>query len=113
MRALCTKSESFTRLLDEEECYQQVRRLRWPDGKVRCPCCPGCAPYHNMSEGRSSENCVPKGQSIAVLQLLRTIKGKSSLNGRRLASPICLSGWQVRLTVIHPAHSQGTVRVPL
>ncbi|MGQ9728137.1 MAG: transposase, partial [Candidatus Fervidibacter sp.] len=50
MRALCTKSESFTRLLDEEECYQQVRRLRWPDGKVRCPCCPGCAPYHNMSE---------------------------------------------------------------
>jgi len=39
MQALCTQSESFTRLLDEEECYRQLRRLRWPDGKVRCPYC--------------------------------------------------------------------------
>jgi len=41
MQALCTKRESFTRLLDEEECYRQLRRLRWPDGKVRCPYCGG------------------------------------------------------------------------
>jgi len=39
MQALCTKSESFTRLLDEAECYRQLRQLRWPDGKVRCPYC--------------------------------------------------------------------------
>lgn len=39
MQALCTKSESFTRLLDEAECYQQLRQLRWPDGKVLCPYC--------------------------------------------------------------------------
>jgi len=35
MRALCTKGESFARLLDEEECYRQLRRLRWPDGVER------------------------------------------------------------------------------
>lgn len=39
MHALCTKSESFTRLLDEEERYRQLRRLRWSDGKVCCPYC--------------------------------------------------------------------------
>ena len=39
MRALCTRSESFARLLAEEECYRQLRLLRWPDGNVRCPYC--------------------------------------------------------------------------
>ena len=66
MQALCTKSESFTRLLsnlpkvpctffadrcqflfkkllttclDEAECYRQLRQLQWPDGKVHCPYC--------------------------------------------------------------------------
>ncbi len=39
MQALCTQAKSFTRLLDEAECYRQLRQLRWPDGQVRCPYC--------------------------------------------------------------------------
>lgn len=41
MRALATQSQAFTRLLDEAECYHQLRQLRWPDGQVRCPYCGG------------------------------------------------------------------------
>ncbi|MCL0093150.1 transposase [Dehalococcoidia bacterium] len=41
MKVLCLKSESFIRLLDETECYRQLRQLRWPNGKVLCPYCGG------------------------------------------------------------------------
>lgn len=46
MQALSIKSDSFVRLMDEAECYEQLRRLRWPDGQVRCPYCGG----HNISK---------------------------------------------------------------
>jgi transposase-like protein len=39
MQALSIQAKTFTRLLDEAECYQQLRQLRWPDGHVRCPYC--------------------------------------------------------------------------
>lgn len=26
-------------LLDDEKCYERVRELRWPEGKVQCPRC--------------------------------------------------------------------------
>ncbi len=41
MRALSTQANSFIRIIDEAECYEQLRRLRWPDGQVRCPYCGG------------------------------------------------------------------------
>lgn len=67
MQALCSKSESFTRLLDEAECYRQLRQFQWPDGKVRCPYCgsdhivkswiyfrePACARHQCGTCGRS------------------------------------------------------------
>lgn len=41
MRPLCRDPEqrSFRLLISEEECYEQLRQLRWPDGVVRCPYC--------------------------------------------------------------------------
>ena len=26
-------------LIDDAKCYEAVRKLRWPDGKVKCPTC--------------------------------------------------------------------------
>ena len=41
MRPLCLSKErdSFYVLMDEEKCYEILRRARWPDGHVQCPYC--------------------------------------------------------------------------
>ena len=47
--------------LDDQKCYEQVRELRWPQGKVRCPRCGSEEVkrngYHNTQRARQRYVC--------------------------------------------------------
>ena len=43
---------SITDVMSEEECYKQLRKMRWPDGVV----CPHCQSKDCEERGRSSRN---------------------------------------------------------